>query len=368
MEHFDLGFDPDNVSACGFDLNASGRYDTTEKVDLFINRALERLRQLPEVRQAAFATSAPMLSYAREFFALPGQSTATMEHLDSADWSTVSPAYFAVLQIPIVAGRSFDAADRPGSPRVIIVNRSMAARYFPKGDAIGKKLMVLTMTNRPDVWREIVGVVGDVSANGPLGDRDPQVYEPIAQNPNPGMVPWTPVGVLLQTSGPAPTLSAEVRAVFQNLDPDLGVDGVFSLPANVARSWGSRRFSLELFEIFSGIAVLLAAIGIYGVIAYSVSQRTREFGIRMALGGQPRAIVALVLRGGARLLVIGLVLGTAGAWAGSQVLGSLLFNTSRFDPVTFGAIYAILGSVALLASWLPARRAASVDPAVALRR
>jgi putative ABC transport system permease protein len=195
----------------------------------------------------------------------------------------------------------------------------------------------------------------------------PQVYEPIAQEPIPSSNPFVPLSLLVESIGPAPTLSADVRAAFRELDPDLGIGGVASLQSSVARSWGSQRFSLNLFLAFAGIAVLLAAVGIYGMMAYSVSQRTREIGIRLALGATPREIVWLILGSSAGLVALGLVIGTAGAWMGSRILASFLFDTSPHDPATFAAIYGLMATVALAASWLPARRAASVHPATALR-
>jgi putative ABC transport system permease protein len=367
MQRFDLGFSAKNVYIRRFDLNAAGRYNSPEKIDSFVRNAVERLRQLPEISHAAFATAIPTIQDMDEYFVLPGQSTATLEQLGLASWNAVSPDYFRLMGIPVLRGRGINTGDRSGAPRVALINQTMAAQCFPNKDPVGQRLMVMTMSNRPDVWREIIGVVGDIRTDGPMQGVKPQVYEPIAQEPIPSSNPLAPLSLLVESAGPAPTLSADVRAAFQELDPDLGIGGVASLQSNISQSWISQQFSLNLFLVFAGIAVLLATVGIYGMMAYSVSQRTHEIGIRLALGATPRQIVWLILGSSAGLVALGLAIGTVGAWMSGRMLAAFLFGTSPHDPATFAAIYALMTAAALAASWLPARRAASIDPATALR-
>jgi putative ABC transport system permease protein len=366
MQRADLGMKADNVYGTGFTLNSGDKYGSPQRVTAFTDRALERLTAMPGIQAMAFATAVPISGQMNEYFALEGQSTDTIEHLAQADWNTVTPDYFRALSIPLLQGRGFARQDLPGAPRVAIINQAMARSYFPGKDPIGQRIMILTMANRPDVWREIVGVVGDVKS-GALDKVHPQVYEPLAQDPIPSQNPLAPLILIMRTAGPSATLGSMVRDAFHDVEPDLLVGSLQPYDLLIESTWGQQKFSLILFSLFSGVALLLAAVGIYSVMAYAVSQRTREIGIRIALGALPWQILELIFSRGLKLLVAGLALGMAGSIATTRLLGSLLYQTSPYDPLTFAAIAVLLAVVALLACWIPARRATRVDPIVALR-
>jgi putative ABC transport system permease protein len=248
-----------------------------------------------------------------------------------------------------------------GSPRVVIINQELARRHFPGVNPIGQRLMIMTMADTPDAIREIVGVVGDTRPSGPQSAFEPQVYEPVAQYA-PGFL-----NLIVKAKGPAPSLPAAISDVVKSLDSDLPFRNVRPYELALGRQWFRQRFSMILFTLFSVIALLLAAIGIYGVMSYAVSQRTQEIGIRMALGARARDVAVLVFGSGLRIVALGVAVGFAGSVAFARLLQSLLFQTSSADPLTFGAVAALLAGVAFLACWLPARRATRVDPIVALR-
>jgi putative ABC transport system permease protein len=282
----------------------------------------------------------------------------------------VTPGYFRVMSIPLIRGRVFTPHDTAATSRVVVVNREMVRLHFPDKDPIGQRIRLLGGGPQPtplpgkpapEVWSEIIGVVGDVKPRGPQSDTGPQVYEAFDQAPEQLM------NLMVRTKGAAPGLSPNVRDIIHALDKDIRFDIFYPLIATIEWTWTRQRFSMILFTLFSTIALVLAAIGIYGVMAYSVNQRTHEIGIRMALGAMPRDVLRLILGSGARIILIGLLLGTAGALASTRVLSSLLFNVSPYDPVSYIGIIVILSAIALLACWIPARRATKVNPLVALR-
>ena len=221
--------------------------------------------------------------------------------------------------------------------------------------------MIMTMADKPDAIREIVGVVGDVRPNGAQSEISAQVYEPLAQY----TLGW--LNLVVKAKGSARTLPATIHDVLKAIDPDLSFRNVQPYEFAIAGSWFRQRFSMVLFTLFSAIALVLAAIGIYGVMSYAVSQRRQEIGIRMALGAKGRDVVALVFGRGARIVALGLVLGLTGSVIFARLLQSLLFNTSSSDPLTLGVVALLLALVAFLACWIPARRATRVDPMVVLR-
>jgi putative ABC transport system permease protein len=221
--------------------------------------------------------------------------------------------------------------------------------------------MIMTMADKPDAVREIIGVVGDVRPSGPQSEISPQVYEPVAQVAQSGLT------LIVKAKGPAPALPAMVGDLVKTLDPDLPFRSLRPYETALAGSWFRHRFSVILFTVFSAIALVLAAIGIYGVMSYGVSQRIREIGIRRALGAKGRDVIALVFGSGARIVGLGLVIGLAGSVAFARVLRTLLFNISEADPLNLLVVSVLLAFVALTACALPARRATRVDPMIALR-
>ena len=360
LQHADQGFKTEDLYLSRLSL-AGKKYDSSQKIMSFVNNAIEGVSSSPDAIAIAFGSDLPMVSGRGLLFAIVGSSEAPVRDLPVAGTSLVTPDYFHALSIPLVRGRGFTAQDTPGAPRVAIINQELARRYFPGIDPIGRRLMIYTMADKPDVVRQIVGVVGNVRPSGPQSEIGPQVYEPLAQNPEGGLT------LILKAHAPAPSLPAAVSDVIRTLDPDLPLLSLSRYDSTVAMAWFRQRFSMILFSLFSSVALLLAAVGIYGVMAYSVSQRTQEIGIRMALGAQVGDVIRLVSASGARIVVLGVFIGTAGSLAFAQVLQSLLFNTNPCDPLTLLFVGTLLTCVACLACWVPARRAAKVDPIVALK-
>jgi len=272
----------------------------------------------------------------------------------------VSHDYFRTLGIPLIRGRWFDNRDTADSPRVTVISETMARRYFLNEDPIGRRLKhggrALTNT-----YMEIIGVVGDVKYQGLDGESEPVYYEVSSQ------VPARPMWVLVRTHGDAQSVISAVRKEIRELDPDVPVARVGTMAEALSESVSLPRFRALLMAIFAATALLLAAIGIYGVIAYSVTQRTQEIGVRMALGATAASVLRLVVGQGSRLALLGIALGLAGALGLSRVLKTMLFGVTSTDPLTFAAVIVILGTVTILASLVPAFRAARVDPVIALR-
>jgi putative ABC transport system permease protein len=262
------------------------------------------------------------------------------------------------MQSPLIAGRSFTEQDTEQSPQVVIINETMARKVFPGEDPLGKRI---TVWRDEKFMREIVGVVGDVKPSGLDAENEPQIYVPHAQDP------WGVMSLVVRTKGEPTVLAGAVRSAVLALDKDQPVYDVKTMEDVVAASVASRRTPMLLFTVFAGVALLLAAVGIYGVISYSVTQRTHEIGIRMALGAQTTDVLKMIVRQGMALSLVGVLTGLLAAFALTRVMSGLLFGVSATDPVTFAAVSVLLAAVALLASYIPARRATKVDPMVALR-
>jgi putative ABC transport system permease protein len=273
------------------------------------------------------------------------------------------PGYFRTVGIPLVKGRDFNDRDARDTPPVVIVNESLARTYFRDENPIGKRLKLelwLLFGDRTPM-REIVGVVADVKHSGLAGDARPMVYVPFAQRP------FNMSYVVVRTDGDPTRLVDSIRAAVHSVDKDQPIYDVKTLQERIGMSVGQERFNALLLAIFSGLALVLAAVGLYGVLSYSVSQRTYEMGVRQALGADRSDILALVLRHGLKLIAAGLVIGVAGAAVLTGLVEGLLFGVSRSDPLAYVVVIVVLTLVALAACWLPARRAARVEPIVALR-
>jgi putative ABC transport system permease protein len=269
--------------------------------------------------------------------------------------------YFHALGVPLLRGRAFTEADAAGALQVVIINQTMAATLFPGEDPIGRR-MQLGDPNPNSPWITIVGVVGDVKYTGLERAPEPTMYTPYEQNL------WWPTMYLVVRSSVDPAgLAPALRAQVAELDPLLPMARVFTMDELLKRSVAEPRFRTTLLGIFAVMALLLAVLGIYGVLSYTVGQRTQEIGIRMALGAQRRDVLALVLGQGMALAGLGVAIGLASATALCRVLAGLLFGVGPTDPVTFGAVSLVMAAAALLACWVPARRATRVDPIVALR-
>jgi putative ABC transport system permease protein len=359
LQQVDLGINPERVLTMQMSLWGE-RYEKPEQARDFSARLLERVQSLPGVSAAAVTNSLPpdYTEFSSDF-KIEGQ-TPSKDQPQIAYFNLVSPDYFNALGIPIRSGRSFTNADRVDSTSVILINETLQRRFFPNGDPVGKRLNL--STEGEPKWTQIVGVVGDVKYNGMADKVEPAIYQSTLQQPTWG------VALVLKTKAVDPlTLTAAARSEIGKLDPALPVTKVSTMEQRVATALAPSRFRTTLIALFAAVALILACVGIYGVISYSVSQRTHEIGIRIALGARRRNVLKLVLGQGAWLAAIGVLLGLAGAFALTRLMAGLLFGVTPTDAVTFTWVPLVLISVALLASYIPARRATKVDPLEALR-
>jgi putative ABC transport system permease protein len=330
------------------------------EISRFYQRILHKIRAIPGVQDAAVVGEGLPLDYGGNDFAwLPSEGEARGI---SADVRSISPDYFHTMGIPLLQGRLFSNADSPTSAQVVIINEKFVREKFPHGNPIGQSL------NGGGTVREIVGAVGDVKSQ--LGEASPpSFFIPLAQDPGEiqGFQAWFPVSIVVRTAQPPLSLSHAVENAIRSADPDIPIGHIESMEQILSTSLSFQRFSMTLMSIFAGLALILAALGIYGVIAYSVVQRTHEIGIRMALGAHSGDVLGLVIRQGMTLAAIGVLIGVAGALATTGFMASQLYGVKPADPVVLTAVAVTLGIVALLACYIPARRAARVDPLIALR-
>jgi predicted permease len=285
------------------------------------------------------------------------------EMVGSAQYRVVDDGYFTTLGIPLLRGRLLGGEDRPGAPHAVVVSRTMADHFWPAGNAIGRRLRYPGMDLHPDEWLTVVGVVGDVKQWGLDQDAPAQMYVAMAQRPERLESQAT---IVLRSSGAPESVARLVRERVRQVDANVPVE-LSSMERLVEESVASRRFSVVLLGGFAGLALFLAAIGIYGVLSYMVARRTREIGVRMALGARPAAVRAMVLGDAMRAVVPGLLIGLVGALALARLLRGLLYGVEPADPVVFAATAALLLAVSLVAAYLPARRATRVDPLLAIR-
>ncbi|HET7841811.1 MAG TPA: ADOP family duplicated permease [Terriglobia bacterium] len=363
MLSVNLGFATEHVLTMNFNLT-DARYRKPEQKLAFFSEVLRRAESLPGVRTAALSDSLP-LSPVRARMMIsppwlvpapgspPGSNSVQMNRL------AVSPSYFYALEIPLLKGRTFTGRDDAQARSVAVVNDALARRLWPGGDAVGKVMPI--PGGLADRNMTIVGVVGNIHHNGPGEDVESEIYVPYLQLPQGSMQ----LGV--RTAMDPDSLISAIRGVVAEVDPEQPISHVTTLEQTLAETVAPRRFNTLLLGIFAAIALALATVGIYGVIAYSVTQRTHEVGIRMALGAGRGDVLRLVMGEGVRLAVIGVGLGIAGAFGLTRFLANFLYGIRPTDPVTFISVSLILAAVAMLACYLPARRATKVDPIVALR-
>jgi putative ABC transport system permease protein len=339
------------------------RYADDTQVAGFFESVMLRLRALPGVVSAGGISNLPMggdnASGSYEVENRPAPEGKPGPHGDS---HYITADYFETMKIPLVKGRFIEARDTAEATQVIVIDQLLADHVFPGEDPIGHRLAKAGELDGKDPrWRTIVGIVGHVAKYGLDGRVKEQYYIPQAQRPQRNM--WLAV----RTAGDPTALASAATAAVRAVDPDMPVFAVTPMTTVVENTLTARRFLVLLLILFAAVALVLAAVGLYGVIAYAVGQRTHEIGIRMALGARVGDVVRMVVRQGMSLAGIGLVVGAIAAFATTRFLASLLFGVGAVDPVTFLVIPAILATVALFASWLPARRAARVDPMAALR-
>jgi putative ABC transport system permease protein len=354
------GFEPNNVLTADVSVS-SDKYPEREQRATFYREALERIAALPGVESAGIVYPVPLGgSFESYTFDIAGQPPFPPGQQPSADRRIISPDYFRAMNTPVRKGRSFGVQDHATAPSVMIVNDTFARRFFPGEEVIGKR--IIPGEGRQPVTREIVGVVGDVRHEGLDVEPSPEYYIPYEQASIEDMTV-----VARTTGGDATTMAAPLRGVIRGMDKEQPVYNIRPMTQLLSESLAQRRFNMVLLGGFALLALVLAGIGIYGVMSYSVAQRTREIGVRIALGAQSRDVLKMVLSQALGLTVIGLALGLLGAFAATRFLVTLLFEVKPTDLTTFALVSIVLGSVAMAACLIPARRAIKVDPLAALR-
>jgi len=367
------GFQSQNVLTFRTSL-AGTRYVTAKNVDRLTRDVTARLDAIPGVQASAMAIFLPTQDGADLPFSIEGRKLPpdSLYHGDE-DWRSATPAYFRALSIPLLRGRTFDDRDSPGGAPVLIVNAAFLKKYFPSEDAVGRQVTIGHGLGPEfeDPTRTIVGVVGDVRENGLERDPPPILYVPVAQMSD-GLAKLgfnlVPPSWVVKTSAPMASIVPAVRQAFEGVDRQVVVTQVRPMDEVVAGSIARQNFNMMLLTAFGAIALLLAAVGVYGVISYSVEQATHDISVRLALGADRRNILALVVGGGMKLAGFGLVLGIAGALGASRLLSKMLFGVKPGDPLTYASAAGCLAAIALLACYVPARRAMHVDPIVALKQ
>jgi putative ABC transport system permease protein len=355
----DPGFDPANISAVTITLPDATYPDSLRRV-AFYERLLERVRNMPGVQSAGIISWLPMTpGNAVTSLTVVGRPEPAPGQKPTAAIRIVDPGYFDAMRIPLRRGRSFAPSDRLGSVPVAVISEAMAHKLWPGEDPIGQHVKV-------DWWHEnvsveIVGVVGDSRHGGLDAEIEPTLFYPFAQESQGGM------SLVLRSTLPPATLTRMVRAAVSEMDKGLPVADAVALYHHIAEMMADRRYPAFVLGLFAALALTLAAVGIYGVLSYTVGQRTREIGVRLALGARPADVLRTVLGDGLRLTLVGVALGATAAGLAAGALGKLLYGVHPLDPVTFAIVTLVLVGVALLAMAAPARRAARVDPMVALR-
>ncbi|MEO8028160.1 MAG: ABC transporter permease [Bryobacteraceae bacterium] len=354
------GFNPKNLLTVGITMSGN-KYNNPKLVLSTYREMWQRIEALPGVTAAGGVTALPLTqAFAWGPITVEGRVPPAGENFINVDMRTVGGRYFESMEIPLRKGRLFDEHDISGNPRVIVIDEHMAQQLWPGEDAIGKRIH-FGGAKATAPWETVVGVVGRVKQYTLDADSRMAFYRPQTQ------AAVRALSIVIRNNADAGKLTAAVKNEIKAIDPDLPLYYIRTMAERVDESLARRRFSMTLLGIFAGLALALAAVGIYGVMAYLVTQGTREIGIRMALGATQGGILAMILKQGLAIAAVGLSLGLVGAFALTRFLGSLLFGVSPTDGLTFVAIAGILGFVALLASYVPARRAARIDPMVSLR-
>ena len=355
----DPGFEPEQVLTFGVSLPNS-KYSTDEQQVAFFDRLRHEIAALPGVVSVGGNVSLPMTNnnWTRSF-RVEGYTPPPKANGPWGDFRTVTPGYFAAMGIPLKRGREFEESDLAKGRMVAIVDEVLANKYWKDQDPIGKRLGYGDAENPR--WLEVVGVVGHVMQNSPKDDEHTQLYQPFAQ------ASFTQLGFAVKSQGDPLALVPAVRKLVLGIDPQQPIYDVRAMEERLTGSSSQPRFLSLLLGLFAAVAATLAAVGIYGVMSYTVAQQTRELGIRMALGAETGSVLRLVLNRGLVMAGVGIALGVGGSLALGKVMSTQLFQTKAADPMVFGVVSLGLVGVALLATLIPARRATRVDPIVALR-
>jgi putative ABC transport system permease protein len=359
LQRAELGFNPEHLLKIEIPLSP-GKYAEARQKTVFYDQMLERINALPGIEAASFSNNLPLRTPNRTLFIIEGRPLPPRDNMPAAADFVVSPQYFRSLGVTLRAGRMFDARDNAGSPLVGILSETAAQRFWPNENPIGKRLRLGTLESQV-AWLEIVGVVPDVRQELSAEPNYPALYRPLSQSPQ-------NFGRLLARTAADPLQSvAAIRQEIAALDKEQPLAGIATMRQFVTEAAWGQRFFTRLMALFGALALGLAVMGTYGVIAHAVTQRANEIGIRLALGAQAADILWLILKQGLKLILIGIAIGLLGALGVTQLLAGLLFGISATDPLTFALVAGALLGVALLACWVPARRATKVDPMIALR-
>jgi len=362
MQSLQLGYEPRGLLTARLELPWKS-YSSREKVVTFTKELLDRVRQLPGVQSVGIGSNSPLMGGWQTGFVREGVPTPSPSNMPSADLEVITGDYSATFKAPLLRGRIFNERDTKDSPRVVIIDQAMAEQYFPGEDPIGKRMSVDAGNDEEGyVMSEIVGVVARmrfhaIDEMAPL----PVIYCSMAQAQR------TSLDLFVRSGASAASLEKSIRDVVSSIDPAQPVFDARPMLDRVQETWGTQRLLSFLFSIFAGLALTLATIGLYGLLAYTTIKRLPELGLRLALGATRGNIRALILGQGARLLGLGLIIGLAGALALSRVLGSFLFEVKPVDPVIYAGVSILLAAATILACWIPARRASRIDPIVTLR-
>ncbi len=357
LTHVDPGFNPNNATVLRLALPEK-KYEKNEQQVAFADALLEKLHVLPGVQEVGLTHTLPLLGDWVLTFEIAGRPKLAPSDLPNTNYYAVTPGYFHAMGIPLIRGRLFTPQDNAKAPRVAIINETMAKQFFPNEDPIGKQINV---QNGPDTFREIVAIVGDIKQYGVDKETTAQTYEPFAQHP------FNTLNVVLRSTGSPAALIGALRPAVYSIDKDQPVGTIRPLTEILSDTIAKQRFAMTLVAVFSIVALIIASVGIYGVMSYNVVQRRSEIGIRMALGAQTRDVLSLILGSGGKLVGIGLLVGLVATFLATRAMGSILFQTNAYDPLTLGAITLLLTAVALVACLLPAHRATRVNPTEALR-
>ena len=361
LQNVEMGYDGDVVHTTRI-MMLEDKYPDDQSRITFTDRALEQLAQEPDLVASAFTMGLPHFGHLGYRIDFEDHSEADANRLSQVGVSTITPDFFEVMSTPLIKGRLFNERDRENSPLVAIIGESVSEQFFPDENPLGQRI-ALVRTGPARAWLEIVGVVPDILVSGANQDTSLGVYVPFCQH-----VTFSHIKPVVKIRPGGRNPGPIVAAALQRVDPAMPIErDMPNLGAFDGYIIAPQKFTLFIFGVFSFVALLLAALGIYGVMAYTVSQRTNEIGVRMALGAQPGDILRLMLGHAGKLVGIGLIIGILGSIAGSRLLTNILYEVSPYDPMTFVSVSLVLSAVGLLACYIPSRRATKVDPVIALR-